>query len=109
MSTDFFDGYNAAAKDDEAEFKRLDARVAELEKALRRTRVLIHLLGAGAVHVYDDLQDDGDRCYLGSTNDADVLEQMKARYDAYRHDTGDMGPESALVDLSGIKTEADRD
>lgn len=33
--SEFMDGYHAAAKDDAAEFKRLDARVERLEAALR--------------------------------------------------------------------------
>lgn len=66
------------------------------EQRMRSLRELVHYLGSRAVLVCDELQDEDDRCYLGSTNHADVLRKMKRSYDEYRMQTGDMGDEDAL-------------
>ena len=71
---------------------------ASLDKHLHEARELVHYLGSRAVLVCDGLQDEDDRCYLGSTNHADVLRKMKQSYDEYRMETGDMGAEDALVE-----------
>ena len=65
----------------------IDRTVAERAEL----RDLVHRLGSMAVLVCDDLQDEDDRCYLGSTNHANVLRDMKQLYDEYRQETGDMG------------------
>jgi hypothetical protein len=68
----------------------IDRSVAERSEL----RGLVHRLGAMAVRVCDALQDEGDRCYLGSTNHADTLRDMKQLYDEYRMETGDMGEDT---------------
>ena len=76
---------------------RISRGVDRLKKENETLRELVHYLGSRAVLVCDELQDDEDRCYLGSTNHADTLRSMKQSYDEYRQETGDMGPEDALV------------
>jgi hypothetical protein len=75
----------------EQENKAFRQANASLYKSLNEARDLVHQLGAKAVHVHDNLEDEGDRVYLGSTNDADVLDKAKQLYDDYRWKTGDMG------------------
>jgi uncharacterized coiled-coil DUF342 family protein len=69
---------------------------ASLDKRVHELRDLVHYLGSRAVLVCDELQDEDDRCYLGSTNHADVLRKMKQSYDEYRMETDDMGADDAL-------------
>lgn len=70
--------------------------VLKLKAERDALRSLVHQLGAKAVYVRDNLQDEGDRIYLGSTNHADVLEEAKQLYDEYRLETGDMGQDDAI-------------
>ncbi len=60
---------------------------------------LFHKMGAVLTMVADALEDEGDRVYLGSTNDAEAIRDMKDRYFQYRFDTNDGGPENILVDV----------
>ena len=77
---------------------RISRGVDRLKQENATLRELVHFLGSRAVLVCDELQDEDDRCYLGSTNHADVLRKMKQGYDEYRMETGDMGAEDALVE-----------
>lgn len=82
------------------EVAQMDA-VGRLGVAIKRIEALqelVHFLGSRAVLVCDGLQDEDDRCYLGSTNHADTLRTMKQSYDEYRMETGDMGRDDALAD-----------
>lgn len=75
---------------------RIHDGVLKLKAERDTLRDLVQALGARAVKVCDGLEDEGDRCFLGSTNDADMLRAMKQLYDEYRFETGDMGDEDAL-------------
>lgn len=70
----------------------IDKAVAERTEL----RDLVHRLGSMAVLVCVGLQDEDDRCYLGSTNHADTLRAMKQLYDEYRMETGDMGDDELI-------------
>ena len=80
------------------EVAQMDA-VGRLGVAIKRIEALqklVHFFGSRSVHICDGLQDEGDRCYLESTNHADMLLEMNNAYDAYRFETDDMGSERAL-------------
>lgn len=65
---------------------------------------LMHQLGAALTFVADNIEDDGDRVYLGSTNHADTLRAARDLYDMYRFDNGDMGPHDALSSIEKYRT-----
>lgn len=48
--SEFMDGFHAAAKDDAAEFKRLDARIAKMERALKAIMEAAELGDTDACH-----------------------------------------------------------
>lgn len=58
---------------------------------LNKIRDLMHRLGIAIGIAVGDLEDEGDRVYFGSTNDADTLREARRLYDDYRIETGDLG------------------
>lgn len=68
------------------------------EKLDPAARKLIHQLGGAARLVVDDMEDEGDRTYFGSTNHAEVLKAAADLYEEWRIETDDAG---ADVELPG--------
>jgi hypothetical protein len=60
--------------------RALSARIQELEKGQERMDTLVRKLGDAALGVSDGLEDEGDRVYLGSTNDKDIIRRMAGEY-----------------------------
>lgn len=56
-----------------------------------RCRHLLHRIGDAIMDIAEGLENQGDRVYLGSTNDADTLKELSKLYQAYRWDTGGFG------------------
>lgn len=59
---------------------------APLEAELKRLRKLVRRLGDTIIGVVDELDDEGDRIYLGSTNNADALRTARDLYFGWRLD-----------------------
>lgn len=92
--------FSEACFDDLARAHLIEQRDS-LQSQVERLKELAHSLGAAVVSVACDLVDENDIVYLGSTNDANELRSAKDEYDAYRFETGDMGPDDALSDGKG--------
>lgn len=46
---------------------------------------LFHRMGEAITLIADHLADEGDRVYLGSTNHADMLKELRQLYFEYRY------------------------
>ena len=62
------------------------------------THRLFHKMGAVVTSIADDLEDDGDRVFLGSTNDREMLAEIKDLYFQWRFDHDDSGPTTILIE-----------
>jgi hypothetical protein len=58
--------------------------VSEADAEIARLRKLMTRLGDAVTHAADDLEDEEDRVYLGSTNHADTLREARDLYFAWR-------------------------
>jgi hypothetical protein len=56
-----------------------------------RIRDLMHRLGTIVTLCADDIEDEGDRVYFGSTNEAELLKEARDLYADYRMETNDIG------------------
>lgn len=69
---------------------------AKLRQKNAKLRKLVHQLGGTCRLCVDDLEDEGDRTYLGSTNHADVLKSAAELYEQFRIDNDDAGADVGL-------------
>lgn len=63
------------------------------------TKKLFHMMGAVATLVADEIESEGDRTFLGSTNHGDMLAEIKDRYFQWRFDHNDTGPDDILSQM----------
>ena len=69
---------------DAAEIERLTKRVEKVEAAYKTARKIIAKVYNRVATVAQMIEDDGDRQFFGSSNDADVLRDLKDEWDAHK-------------------------
>lgn len=53
---------------------------------LAKVKALLHEIGNSVLCLSEEFQDEGDRIYLGSTNDAEIFRRLGAKYWSWRID-----------------------
>ncbi len=59
-------------------------KLTGLAARLERLEKLYHDIGNTVLNLSEEFQDEGDRVYLGSTNDAEIFRQLGAKYWEWR-------------------------
>jgi hypothetical protein len=54
------------------------------EREIAVIKALLHEIGNAMLNLSETLQDEGDRVYLASTNDRDMMRELGAKYWEWR-------------------------